>query len=171
MIKIIFLVLIISSSLFSRSIEVVPANIDFKNRMEIDIVEELYMMFHNGVSSYNSIQDDPSKLISVKESFLPISKYKKKISHYYKKNKMTYKEKYMLDNDLNFLLEYRVRHSDVLALSKCKYTCKVDIQVYLFRRGSYYIKKNMTMYYDSSIYSLSDESYEEIDEFMRNNLD
>ena len=167
--KILILSLLVSS-MFAKSIEVVPAKIDFKNNMEVDIVEEIYMMIHNGISSYNSEQDEAHKLISVKESFLPIRKYKKKINNYYAKNKSSYKQKYMQDNKLDYVVEYRVRRKDIKALNKCKRHCKVDIQVFMFKRNSAFSKDKLTLYFDTSVSSLTDDSYTQVDQYIISKL-
>ncbi len=169
--KILILLLISSGLLYARSIEVVPAKIDFKNNMEVDIVEEIYMMLHNGITNYNSLQSDTNKLINVKESFLPVRKYKKKINSYYSKNKSAYKQQYMIDNELDFVVEYRIRKDDVKVLPTCKKKCKVDIQVFLFKKNAPFIKEKITLNFDKSVYSLTDNSYEKIDQFMASKLD
>ena len=157
--------------MFAKSIEVIPAKTDFKNNMEVDIVEEIYMMIHNGISSYNSEQDEAHKLISVKESFLPIRKYKKKINNYYAKNKSSYKQKYMHDNELDYVIEYRVRRNDIKALNKCQRHCKVDIQIFMFKKRSAFSKDKLTLFFDTSVSSLTDDSYTQIDQFIISKLD
>ncbi len=171
LIRLVLGLLLIVNFLHARSIEVVPAKIDFTNNMEVDIVEEIYMMLHNGITAYNSLQSDSNKLINVKESFLPVRKYKKKINNYYAKNKSAHKQKYMKDNQLDYVVEYRIRKKDVKVLPKCKKKCKVDVQIFLFKRNAAFVKEKLTLQFDKSVYSLTDDSYEKIDQFMISKLD
>jgi len=171
MLKIIIVISLLVASLAAKSIEVIPAKIDFKNNTEVDIVEEVYMMIHNGISLYNSQQDEAYKLISVKESFLPVRKYKKKIIKYYSKNKSAHKKQYMREGGLDLLVEYRVKGKDVRALRKCKRHCNVHIQIFVFKKDGSFSKSTLKLDFDKSVESLTDDSYTQVDELMLSKLD
>ncbi len=160
--RIFFILLLGYSALFAKNIEVVPPSISFKSSLEADIIEDIYMTIHNGIGTYNAQQDNPSKLLHVKETFLPTKKYKTQLRNYYRKSSLRDKMLYMQKHHLSYLLEYRIKHSDIRRIRGTKNIYKVRMQLYVFTKDGKYKRFKTKLYFDTKIYALTDKSYNRI---------
>jgi len=155
----IIVAVLLNTSLFGKNfVEVIPANINYKNESLADFSEYLYEAFQNAIAEYNYKQNSVETMVILKENTTPELKNKHRTVKFHsevKKDAIAYINR----RDLKNLIVLDFNSKKVAkALSRCKYECSISVNANLYNRRGVKDSKYLYLTYNGKAYLFNKKS-------------